>query len=149
MFFLAMLISGLIDNLYSQQLPVGTCGLVYTYDASGNRLKRVYFCNNGSNPYPSRKVPNDTTLNKLQITEEVQMIDALYPNPTTGTFVVTFRNELSNATISVLDISGKVIQQFKGNGYRLNFDLSKYAKGTYVVKIEDHDRIITKKVILQ
>lgn len=134
---------------YAQQLPAGTCGIVCTYDANGNRLKRVYFCNNGINPYPTRMVSLDSGLMKVALTEQIELVEALYPNPTTGIFVITFRNELSNATISVLDISGKMIQQFKGNGYRLNFDLSKFAKGTYVVKIEDHDRVITKKVILQ
>jgi hypothetical protein len=133
---------------YSQQLPVGTCGLVYTYDAAGNRLKRVYFCNNGTDPYPSRKLPKDT-LNRLQLTEEVQMVDALFPNPTTGLFFITFSKELKNARVLLTDMSGKVVQQSVGNGYRLSFDLSRVASGTYIVRIEEEGMVITKKVIKQ
>ncbi|MBX9784095.1 MAG: T9SS type A sorting domain-containing protein [Chitinophagaceae bacterium] len=147
---LLLLLFGVIMSFlsYAQQLPLGTCGIVCTYDAAGNRLKRVYFCNNGTDPYPSRRVPNDT-LNKPQITEEVQMIDALYPNPTTGRFFVMFSKELKNASVVLMDMSGKVVQQMVGNGYRLSFDLSNMASGTYIVRIEDEGLIITKKVIKQ
>jgi hypothetical protein len=72
----------------AQQLPLGTCGIVCTYDAAGNRLKRVYFCNNGIDPYPTKaqkapasaEAPADKPANE---TTEYQMVDALYPNPTT------------------------------------------------------------------
>jgi hypothetical protein len=109
----------------------------------------VYFCNNGSNPYPTRKAPTDTTLNRLQIDEEVQMIDALYPNPTTGRFFIQFNKELKNASVLLMDMSGKVVEQVAGNGYRLSFDLSNMASGTYIVRIEDEGMVITKKVIKQ
>ena len=41
----------LICSLHSfaQEIPVGSCGLLMTYDAAGNRIKREYYCNNGSN----------------------------------------------------------------------------------------------------
>lgn len=145
------LIVGLVTSAlcYSQQLPVGTCGLVYTYDASGNRLKRMYFCNNGADPYPTRKAPSDIAIKPLQETEETQIVDALYPNPTTGLFFITFSKELKNAKVFLMDISGKVVQQMVGNGYKLSFDLSNFASGTYIVRIEDKGLVITKKVIKQ
>jgi len=125
---------------YAQQLPVGSCGIVYTYDNAGNRLKQVYFCNNGIDPYPSRKAVGNTT-------QEVQYVDALYPNPTTGKFFITFSKALSNATVSILDINGKTIARFRASGNTVEFDLSSYAQGVYFVRIDDSDNTILKKVV--
>lgn len=132
---------------YAQQLPLGTCGLVYTYDAAGNRLKRVHFCNNGTDPYPTRIAPASNNTAESKITEEIQVVDALYPNPTTGKFVVTFSKELKNAKIFLTDVNGKVVQQLVGNGYQVHFDLSTMPAGVYIVRIEDGGLVITKKVI--
>ena len=142
--FLLILGFHVCSVLIAQQLPLGTCGIVCTYDASGNRLKRVYFCNNGVDPYPSR-----AKLQEANAAAEAQLIDALYPNPTTGRFVVTFSKELKNASVILTDINGRQVQQFKGNGYQLQFDLSRLANGTYIVRINDNGLIITKKVVKQ
>ena len=37
----------------------------------------------------------DSGLMKVTLNEQIELVEALYPNPTTGVFVVTFRNELS------------------------------------------------------
>ncbi|NII25716.1 T9SS type A sorting domain-containing protein [Pseudoflavitalea sp. X16] len=129
---------------FSQQLPANACGIVNTYDAAGNRLKRVYFCNNGIDPYPTRAAQQTTN-----VTEEIQSIDALYPNPTTGRFFVTFSKALSNAVVSLTDVNGKTIRQFKASGYRVDFDLSAFAAGVYFVLINDAGNIISKKVVKQ
>lgn len=137
------------ELVVGQQLPPNECGIVCTYDAAGNRLKRVYFCNNGSDPYPMRTERKDIQQDGSKNMEEYQRVDALYPNPTTGKFFVTFSRELKNAKVLLTDINGKVIQQFIGNGYKLNFDLSSVASGVYLVRIEDGKNIITKKVVKQ
>jgi hypothetical protein len=120
----------------AQQLPANTWGIVNIYDNAGNRTKRVYFYNNTTDPYPARKT-----------TENVPQVDALYPNPTTGTFSVTFSRALNNAVVSLLDVNGKPISRFKANGNRVDFDLSPYASGIYFVRIDDAGNIILKKVI--
>lgn len=141
-FFTAFII-GISLSVFSQQLPLGTCGIVNIYDASGNRTKRVYFCNNGQ-PYPSR-VANQETF----ATEVYQQVDALYPNPTTGKFFIEFSKALSNADVEIIDINGKMIGQSRGNGNKLDFDLSNVAAGVYFVRITDGKNVITKKVVKQ
>lgn len=126
---------------HAQQLPLGSCGIVCTYDASGNRIKRVYFCNNGTDPYPTRV--------QAKTTEEVQQVDALYPNPTSGRFVVTFSKPLTNATVSILDVNGKAVARFNANGNTVEFDLSSNAAGIYFIRIDDDGYTILKKVIKQ
>ena len=132
---------------FAQQLPLGSCGIVNVYDAAGNRTKRVYFCNNGSDPYPQKAIKD--IQGETKTTVEVQSIDALYPNPTTGKFFVTFSKALKDATIILTDMNGKVITQFKASGHKVDFDLSAVAAGVYLVRIDDAGNIITKKVVRQ
>lgn len=136
----------------AQQLPLGTCGIVNVYDAAGNRTKRVYFCNNGIDPYPLK---NQTSSNepepivKKNEKSEFEYVDALYPNPTSGRFFVTFSKNLTNASVRITDNNGKTLTQFKANGNKVDFDLSTFAAGVYYVRIEEDGKVITKKVIKQ
>lgn len=141
---------------FAQQIPVGSCGIVNIYDAAGNRTKRTYFCNNGTNPYPQRgsivkgdKDGEEQTEIKPEETTEFQQIDALYPNPTTSKFSVTFSKALNNTTIYVLDAAGKTIMTVKAKGFKADFDLAGKAAGVYYVHIEENGKIITKKVVKQ
>jgi hypothetical protein len=152
--FVLLLLFVAVDSFAQQaQLPIGTCGIVNVYDAAGNRIRRVFFCNNGIDPYPLRQAVN-TTESKNAITEKnetavVQEVDALYPNPTTGKFFVTFSKTLTNANVSITDNMGKVLAQFKGTGNRVEFDLAPYAAGMYFIRIEQDGNWVTKKVIKQ
>lgn len=123
----------------AQQLPANTCGIVTIYDNAGNRTKRVYFCNNGP-AYPTRKD---------QTTEVIQQVDALYPNPTTGKFVVTFSRALSKATVYMVDATGKNVSRFIASGNVVEFDLSASPAGIYFIRIDDTGNIILKKVVKQ
>lgn len=138
---------------FSQQLPLGTCGIVNVYDAAGNRTKRVYFCNNGEEPYPENniggKVSNEAIIVGKGETSEFQTVDALFPNPTTGKFFITFSKTLVNASVSISDNNGKVISTFRASGTKVEFDLSPYAAGVYYVRIEENGKAITKKVVKQ
>jgi|SRR6478736_1064512 hypothetical protein len=130
--------------VFAQQLPANTCGIVNIYDATGNRTKRVYFCNLGIDPYPTKKADQ-----QAGVTEEFQYVDALYPNPTTGKFFIEFSKELNNVDVYIIDVSGKMIKRSKGNGNKLDFDLSNVAAGVYFVRITDGKNVVTKKIIKQ
>jgi Secretion system C-terminal sorting domain len=132
---------------FAQQIPLGSCGIINHYDAAGNRIKRFYYCYNGG-PYQGRAI-NKNELTKADETTEFQNVDALYPNPTTGKFSVTFSKELKNAIVYLTDLQGKVILQFKASGSKVDFDISGVAAGAYFVRIEDNGKVITKKVIKQ
>lgn len=136
---LTCIISLLAFSAFSQQLPANACGIVNVYDKNGNRTKRVFFCNNGP-AYPARKE---------QPTEVVQQVDALYPNPTTGKFVVTFSRALQKAQVTMLDVNGKTISRFIANGNLIEFDLSSSPGGIYFIRIDDSGNVILKKVVKQ
>ena len=128
---------------FSQEIPPGSCGLLMTYDAAGNRIKREYYCNNSSN----RIAAPELAKQQQAASAGFEDVDALYPNPTTGKFYITFSKALDNSTIQILDVTGKIIQQVKGNGTRMEFDLSTQPGGTYFVIIKTEGVIINKKVI--
>ncbi|MDZ4793325.1 MAG: T9SS type A sorting domain-containing protein [Bacteroidota bacterium] len=137
-----LLICFITVDSFAQELPLGTCGIVNIYDAVGNRTKRVYFCNNGIDPYPLRnnQQPNEseaetTAVTKAVESNEFQYVDALYPNPTTGKFYVTFSKPVTNAAISITVNNGKVLATFRGNGNKTEFDLSPYPGGMYFIRI--------------
>ncbi len=135
---------------FAQQILVGSCGIVNIYDAAGNRTKRVYFCNNGSDPYPQRPAMQPTVnVAAMNNATDFQIVDALYPNPTSGRFSVSFSKALDKATIHILDASGKIISRVNAKGYKVDFDLSASAAGVYYVRIEENGKIITKKVVKQ
>jgi hypothetical protein len=155
---LSALIIFSVLSAIAQQIPLGSCGIVYIHDAAGNRTKRIYFCNNGTNPYPTL-VNRDTNglpavSNSVFTKEEIknmefQEVNALYPNPTSGQFSVTFSKSVSNASITITDANGKRVQQVKATGNKVDFDLSAMASGIYFVQIAENGAVITKKVIKQ
>jgi Secretion system C-terminal sorting domain len=145
-------------QLFAQQIPVGMCGIIYIYDANGARVKRVYFCNNGLDPYPTARVAATSLIAEngaANIVEEkgttavFEKAEAIFPNPTTGKFSMTFSKVLQNANIIITDVNGKKVHQSKGNGNRLSFDLSNLGAGVYFVRIEEVGKVITEKIVKQ
>lgn len=130
---------------FSQEIPSGSCGLIMTYDAAGNRIKREYYCNNGSN----RIAAPELAKQQDAASADFEAVDALYPNPTTGRFFITFSKAIDNAVIQVADVNGKVIQKVKGRGTRLEFDLSNQPGGTYFVIINTAEGVTINKKVLK
>lgn len=150
---LIIVISVALDG-FAQQLPANACGIVYMHDAAGNRTKRLYFCNNGA-PYPSKPGRVTTSTNQNLLTEEelknaaFSEVVAIYPDPTSGVFQIGFSRTLKNATISIIDLNGKVLQRFKASGSQITCNISNAASGEYFVRIDENEKMITKKVIKQ
>lgn len=146
--FLIVFVSGCLVS-YSQSLPLNTCGVVYTYDAAGNRTQRAYVCNNSVSPGVvggKDLVLRDSAFTATD-TIGIQQVTALYPNPTTGQFVVTFTKALSNAVVTVVNVNGQVMQSSRQSGYRVQFDVSGASPGVYFIVIKDGANTISQKVI--
>jgi len=124
-----------IKNLNAQDIPSGYCGIQYTYDNAGNRTQRAYVCNN--------MLVAATADNAMQLTE------VLAPNPTTGKFSVTFSKALQNADIIIADGTGRAVIRMKGNGNRVDFDISLFAAGVYFLQVKDENRLFEKKIVKQ
>jgi Secretion system C-terminal sorting domain len=156
-FFVGLFVCNM--QLVAQQIPVGQCGFVYIYDANGARVKRVYFCNNGIDPYPVARVAempatakSTNEKNETLVKENTavfEKVEAVYPNPTTGRFSINFNAPISNANITIVDATGKIVQQLKGNNQRLDIDISSFNAGVYFVRIEENEKIIIQKIVKQ
>lgn len=136
--FSILLITSL-SIVHAQSLPSNTCGLVYTYDAAGNLTQRKYICNNGS---PEGRI----AISPAEM-ETVQQVTSLYPNPTTGSFRLTFTKALKTARVSILDMNGRSLKQFNASGNEVVFDVSAYPSGLYYVNVIDVGNSMTFKVI--
>lgn len=124
-------------HLNAQTIPVNTCAIRYMYDDFGNRTSRDYFCNNG------------LIAKTLDSNHSYQLIDAIFPNPTTGKFHVTFSEKLDGATVEITSAQGAVIMKTQFNGFKADFDLSKQAAGVYFVVIRNGKSKTSFKIIKQ
>ncbi|MBT5089767.1 MAG: T9SS type A sorting domain-containing protein, partial [Flavobacteriales bacterium] len=90
------------------------------------------------------KVEGTTTINNLSI----------YPNPSRDIFNVSFTSDSKqDLRVRILNVIGEELindnlEQFIGE-YTKAIDLTKNAKGIYLLEIETNDGIINKKLVLQ
>ena len=70
---------------------------------------------------------------------------ALLPNPTKGFLQITSQNKLNITKLSVYDISGKLVLEEYNN--KKQIDISSFASGLLLVKVETNKGVITKKII--
>jgi hypothetical protein len=78
----------------------------------------------------------------------------IQPNPNNGNFTLTLSQPLSDLTISVSDLNGKILYEdfWQGNfdaGYRRQIQLNGNAKGVYLLSCLSGSTRIVKKMIIQ
>jgi hypothetical protein len=80
---------------------------------------------------------------EVGISEDVNLEVNVYPNPTTE--YVTISN-VEFATVSVYNVLGGLIQTINSNATELTINVSSYSKGTYLIRIQKGNQMVTKKV---
>ena len=100
---------------------------------------------------PSMCVANDSLIMLSSIKENVEDAFSIYPNPTTGVFVVEGFNNASEAEdVELVNMLGERVdisntQYFNG---RLIIDISAVSSGIYVLRIaKSSDVIISKRIV--
>jgi hypothetical protein len=71
----------------------------------------------------------------------------MYPNPANG--VVYIDNLPNDTTVTITDMTGKLIYSMKQVGYTLSIDTAKFAKGLYQVQITNNGKSIAKKLVVK
>jgi Secretion system C-terminal sorting domain/Bacterial Ig-like domain len=76
---------------------------------------------------------------------------SVFPNPTTGTFTINnLKASERPLSVEIIDITGKVVNsQPVTQNSQLEFDLSAYPKGIYIIRINSEDKVFTSKLILK
>ena len=72
----------------------------------------------------------------------------VYPNPNTGTFILELTGPTGEANVIVADLSGRIIEMQTSTEKQMTFDLSKYAAGTYLLKVNVDGNVFSRKVIV-
>lgn len=75
---------------------------------------------------------------------------SLFPNPSNGIFTLSSKSSNSSvASISVLDIRGKVVYTGSWNGNAMQLDLSDREAGLYFLNIVSEGRNVQKRLVIQ
>jgi len=67
----------------------------------------------------------------------------VYPNPTTGLFVV----ETTSTNVVVCDATGRIVYSNQVNGSQIQIDLTNQASGLYFVKLVENGNVVIKKLV--
>lgn len=108
-----------------------------------------------SNDCRERTFELDLNLDVTSVNEEdIARLVNLYPNPTSGLLMLELKKELNLESVELFNIDGKLVSTLgipssaQQNG-ALNFDLSYYNEGVYLIKLKLQDDTIVKRVLIQ
>jgi hypothetical protein len=77
------------------------------------------------------------------------------PNPTTGKITLQFNSSANdNYSVKVIDMVGKMVMNMRGTSEpglnTIHLDLSKFAKGIYMVQLDEgYNKKLITKIVLQ
>ncbi len=75
---------------------------------------------------------------------------SIFPNPSDGTFTIDFGKNMSQTKISVKDMTGKTVLEKTVNlQSKVIMDLTREAKGTYILKIDMNGKSVFAKLIIE
>lgn len=72
-----------------------------------------------------------------------------YPNPTTGVVILELPGQNDNTILTVMDITGKVVDVKSTNENKISFDMSGYSKGVYLLQVKSGDRYYSEKIVFE
>jgi hypothetical protein len=78
--------------------------------------------------------------------QESSLDVSIYPNPSNGVFRIK-TNGITNYSLRVYDISGRLLINDQVNGFNHILDLNSFESGSYVIKIESEQTIYSTQVI--
>jgi hypothetical protein len=133
--------------------PVAGSGSVRVY-AAGNAVNGNRSSNGDQSGIMSAPlVIAENPTSGIKSPEALNAEVSAFPNPVTEELQVKISSQelLKVITISVIDLNGRVISQQKkfnpGTEFQASFEASEWAKGVYLLRLSDGERVTTKKII--
>ena len=82
-------------------------------------------------------------------TESLETRYAVFPNPASGSCFLTAQTQSENVTCGLYDLSGRLLQtEILHSGVNM-LSLNNLVPGCYLLRINDDNQIVTKKIIVQ
>ncbi|MDY0078783.1 MAG: T9SS type A sorting domain-containing protein [Bacteroidales bacterium] len=93
---------------------------------------------------------SDTTVNMAE-TSALAVDVKVYPNPAKSVLNIDFpaNYDMLNSTIEVINVNGKTSMQSTPVSHATQLDIKSLVPGLYIVKIQNNDALITRRVIIQ
>jgi hypothetical protein len=116
-----------VSFMYAQGVPEQ---MVYGYNGVGD----LFFLSN-----PRAIVVRPDFSCGLGLDEADQIIDAtVFPNPANEQFTLRLASEISNGTITLIDLSGRVVltEEVNSTLSEVSFDLADFASGMYTLHVQ-------------
>ena len=86
----------------------------------------------------------------LSVNENGQkIIDAIYPNPAETEVTISFNDNDGTKTVALLDLSGRIIEEYTVNGGNLVIKRSNLNAGTYILKTTINGVVNTSKIVFK
>lgn len=137
-------------EIASEIVASGNVYALYSYDLSGYNGKPIYVAINCNSEQQFGFILDDFSIsgNKGLATSDtnIKNVTKVYPNPVSNTFKIDLGISIKKdkVAVEIFDISGKKLKDFKNSE---EYNISDLTKGTYIVKINDGETKIVKKII--
>ncbi len=126
----------------NEQNPSVVYGEVGEYDVS-------LTISNGSDEVTKTMEDYINVYNSVGVNEIFANAIAMYPNPATDNLIIEFPECEGNMEISICDNTGRVLASHSTGSKQLILDLSKYAKGVYVLRFNSYGQSAVKKLLVK
>ena len=82
----------------------------------------------------------------IDMEEKIENQLNVFPNPSNGVFNIS--TTIENATITLKDVTGKLLIEKLMEGKNLELNISKYEKGIYFLSLNTSYKALTRKIVL-
>lgn len=120
---------------------------------SGSIYYQIEILTNGCNPTKSSysSIRSNLVSNKNVGLSHINnnIIVNIYPNPAKNKTLILTENISGKTNVILYDLFGRNIKEINSNKNIIELDLSNISEGTYIVKISNNNKYITKKLIVK
>lgn len=98
-----------------------------------------------SNPDFTNQTINTLVVNAGLSLQELTKLVEIYPNPSKA--FVSVKSTIFVSTVNILNALGEVVMTREVNANQADLDLTNFAKGVYIIRLNTKDGLLTKKII--
>jgi hypothetical protein len=82
--------------------------------------------------------------------QEINNADfAVYPNPAADVLNIQLKNELNNATVSIIDATGRIVLSQALNAKSNTIDTAALNQGLYIIRVNNAGAVTSEKVVIK